>query len=84
VKIAKPFVDDLGRDADAAAFVQAITTLGRTLGLTVIAEGVERPDQVAELVAAGCEWGQGFLFARPAPIDAVAPERSSVAAQTAA
>ena len=47
--------------------VQAIVALGRALGLTVLAEGVETEEQRVLLRLAGCEEMQGYLFARPAP-----------------
>jgi len=65
IKIAKPFIDDVELDPAAAAFVRAITTLGKTVGLNVVAEGVERPAQIGELRTAGCDAAQGYLFARP-------------------
>jgi EAL domain-containing protein (putative c-di-GMP-specific phosphodiesterase class I) len=48
-----------------AKLMKAIVGLGRSLDLTTVAEGIERPAQEAELRALGCELGQGFLFARP-------------------
>ncbi len=65
IKIAKPFIDDVELDPAAAAFVRAITTLGKTVGLRVVAEGVERPSQIGELREAGVDAAQGYLFARP-------------------
>jgi diguanylate cyclase (GGDEF)-like protein len=65
IKIAKPFIDDVELDPPAAAFVRAITTLGKIIGLNVVAEGVERPAQVDELREAGCDAAQGYLFTRP-------------------
>ena len=41
--------------------------LAATLGLRCVAEGIERADQAARLRAAGCDYGQGYLFARPLP-----------------
>ena len=64
LKIAKPFVDGLGRGAQQRAFVRAIVQLGDSLGLDMIAEGVERPEQLAALTELGCPSGQGFLFSR--------------------
>lgn len=49
----------------------AIVELARTLGLETVAEGVERPDQVAELVALGCGMAQGYHVARPLTPEAV-------------
>ena len=48
-------------------FVRAIIELGHTLGLPVVAEGVEEPSQLSQLKSLGCDMGQGFLLGRPAP-----------------
>jgi hypothetical protein len=50
----------------------AITALGRTLGLQVVAEGIEHAGQLQRLRELGCEFGQGYLFARPGPIEGLA------------
>jgi diguanylate cyclase (GGDEF)-like protein len=65
LKIAKSFVDGLGRGGREASFVRMIIELARTLGVTVIAEGIETQEQVSALVALGCEYGQGFYLGRP-------------------
>ena len=67
LKIDRSFVDQLGKSADSQALVQAIVALGRALGVTLLAEGVETEEQRVLLRMAGCEEMQGFLFARPAP-----------------
>ncbi len=67
LKVDRSFVDGLGRDPGDSAIVTAIVTLAHTLGLEAVAEGVESPDQLAELRALGCDRAQGFHFARPAP-----------------
>ena len=46
--------------------------LGRTLDLRVVAEGIEEPGQLERLRELGCEFGQGYLFARPGPIEGLA------------
>ena len=54
---------------------RAIIEMVNALELTgVVAEGVELPDQAEALEAIGCPWGQGFLWARPMPPDAVAEQ----------
>ncbi|HIJ61658.1 MAG TPA: EAL domain-containing protein [Rhodospirillaceae bacterium] len=65
LKIDRAFVLDLATDLSDAAIVQTIVTMGKTLGLDVIAEGVETEAQLERLVALGCDSYQGFLFARP-------------------
>ncbi len=63
LKIAREFVAD---DSDDGAFASAIIALGRSLGLTIVAEGIEEPWQLERLRTLGCEFGQGYFFARPA------------------
>jgi diguanylate cyclase (GGDEF)-like protein/PAS domain S-box-containing protein len=66
LKIDKSFVDGLGDEgSDASALVRAIIELARTLRLTTVGEGIESADQLTSLRLAGCDLGQGYLFARP-------------------
>jgi EAL domain-containing protein (putative c-di-GMP-specific phosphodiesterase class I) len=65
LKIAKPFIDGLGGNGTDGAFAAAIVRLGQTLGLDMIAEGIERAEQLAELRPLLCGMGQGYLFAKP-------------------
>jgi diguanylate cyclase (GGDEF)-like protein len=65
LKIAKPFVDGIAEDPRQRAFVKAIVALGRTLGLKLVAEGVERAEQRDQLRDLRCECAQGFYFSRP-------------------
>jgi diguanylate cyclase (GGDEF)-like protein/PAS domain S-box-containing protein len=65
LKIAKPFVDDVGSHDPDPALARAIIALGETLCLRTIAEGIEIKDQLTGLQALGCELGQGYFFARP-------------------
>ena len=62
IKIDRSFVQSMGVERESAAIVSALLGLGKGLGLTVIAEGVETRDQEAELAKRGCQEGQGFLF----------------------
>jgi diguanylate cyclase (GGDEF)-like protein len=62
LKIAREFVAD---DSDEGAFAAAIIALGRTLRLKIVAEGIEQPWQLERLRTLGCEFGQGYYFARP-------------------
>jgi len=66
IKIDKSFVQDIGQD-EGATIVRAVIQLGRSLGMTVIAEGVETPEQEAYLIAEGCEEGQGYYYSKPLP-----------------
>ncbi|WP_109031201.1 aminotransferase class I/II-fold pyridoxal phosphate-dependent enzyme [Streptomyces rubrogriseus] len=65
LKIDKSFIDDIPQDARQVALVEGIVRIADTLGLQVIAEGIEHPEQRNQLAAMGCRFGQGYLFARP-------------------
>ncbi len=72
LKIDRAFVADMTEDSRAATLVEAITTMARSLGLTVVPEGIETQAQREALIALGCRYGQGFLFGRPQPPSAYA------------
>ncbi|MER7668306.1 EAL domain-containing protein [Kitasatospora sp. NPDC096128] len=65
LKIDKSFIDGLGLSPQQYALVEGITRIADTLGVQVIAEGIEHPDQRDLLAAMGCPLGQGYLFAHP-------------------
>jgi EAL domain-containing protein (putative c-di-GMP-specific phosphodiesterase class I) len=65
VKIDQSFVRDLTIDPDDKAIVTAIVAMARSLGVEVVAEGVETEEQLEELKRLGCTRAQGFLLARP-------------------
>ena len=65
VKIDQSFVEGLGEDTTVMALVQMIIEMCHTLGLEVLAEGIETPEQAALLKDMGCDLGQGYYFARP-------------------
>jgi EAL domain-containing protein (putative c-di-GMP-specific phosphodiesterase class I) len=67
IKIDRSFVRDLGHSAEAAAVLHAAITLGRSLGIDCIAEGVETEAQLALLEEAGCLAAQGYYFSAPVP-----------------
>jgi len=65
LKIDKAFIDDLGMAHDGRDLTHAIVELGKTLDMELVAEGIERGDQLARLQGMECDLGQGFYFARP-------------------
>ena len=65
LKIDKSFVDDVGTSGGSPALARAVIEIAHSLDLAVVAEGIERPDQLTQLQAMGCDLGQGFLFAKP-------------------
>jgi diguanylate cyclase (GGDEF)-like protein/PAS domain S-box-containing protein len=67
LKVDRSFVADLDQRSDNAAIVRAIIGLGDSLGLPIIAEGVERRGEVEKLASLGCYLAQGYLFGRPIP-----------------
>ncbi|SDC95642.1 PAS domain S-box-containing protein/diguanylate cyclase (GGDEF) domain-containing protein [Geodermatophilus telluris] len=71
LKIDTTSVALLAADAAAGSLADAVIALGNSLGLQVVAEGVEEPGQLAALRALGCDTGQGHLFGSPVPADAV-------------
>ncbi|WP_374436473.1 putative bifunctional diguanylate cyclase/phosphodiesterase [Inhella sp.] len=71
LKIDRSFVRDLGVSPQSAAVVTAIIALARSLGLSVVAEGVETPRQMDVLLRQGCRVMQGYLFAKPMSGDSV-------------
>ena len=67
LKVDRSFVADLGTGGDASQIVAAVIGLAHSLGLMVVAEGVETAAQLHELRKFGCDFAQGFYFARPLP-----------------
>ncbi|RAI72197.1 GGDEF-domain containing protein [Pseudomonas fluorescens] len=67
IKIDKSFVQDLLDDDDDATIVRAIIQLGKSLGMQVIAEGVETAEQEAYIISEGCHEGQGYHYSKPLP-----------------
>jgi len=66
IKIDRSFIANLSNNRDYAAVINAITALAGNLGFTVVAEGVETSEQVAELQALSCDKAQGYFFHKPA------------------
>jgi diguanylate cyclase (GGDEF)-like protein len=73
LKIARDFIGLANEDSQEWAFTGAILALGRRLGLTVVAEGIELAVQRERLLEMGCDFGQGFLFARPDSFASLVP-----------
>ncbi len=75
IKIDRSFVSGLGLEADDTSIVEAVVRLGHSLGLTVVAEGVETPLQLNGLRQLACDKAQGYLFGRPRPAALVELQR---------
>lgn len=73
LKIDRSFIEELPGDAVNASLVEAMIGIGHSLNLTVVAEGVETPEQASFLRDHGCHQAQGFFFARPQPLESLAP-----------
>jgi EAL domain-containing protein (putative c-di-GMP-specific phosphodiesterase class I) len=71
LKIDKSFIDDVGSNMQEKELTRAIIELGKTLDLELVAEGIERGEQLSRLQSLDCELGQGFYFAEPLTVDAV-------------
>ena len=72
LKIDRSFTAGLPASRSDRALVAAIVTLARSLGVPAVAEGIERPEQLAWLREVGCDLGQGYLFARPSTVEELA------------
>jgi diguanylate cyclase (GGDEF)-like protein/PAS domain S-box-containing protein len=69
LKIDRSFIRDMPHDSDAVAITQAIISLGKNLGLRIIAEGIETMAQQSLLQKMGCQEGQGYLYSPPVPAE---------------
>lgn len=78
IKIDRSFVSGLGIEQEDSTIVEAVVRLGQSLGLSVVAEGIESPLQLGRLRELGCDRGQGYLFGRPRPAALVVAERTGV------
>ncbi len=65
LKIDRSFIDRLSFDAENFEIVRTIITLAKSLGMDAISEGIETTEQLTQLKKLGCEFGQGYLFAKP-------------------
>jgi diguanylate cyclase (GGDEF)-like protein/PAS domain S-box-containing protein len=71
LKIDKSFVDGVDTQAKEAELAHAIVDMARALGMEIVAEGIERPEQLARLQSLCCDFGQGYYFAHPLDEDAI-------------
>jgi diguanylate cyclase (GGDEF)-like protein/PAS domain S-box-containing protein len=71
LKIDRSFVRELDRDEQNGSMVSAMVALASNLGMTPLAEGIETGSEWRELLARGCERGQGYFFSRPVPADEI-------------
>jgi diguanylate cyclase (GGDEF)-like protein/PAS domain S-box-containing protein len=78
IKVDRSFVAGLGIESEDSTIVEAVVRLGQSLGLSVVAEGIESPLQLARLRELGCDRGQGYLFGRPRPAALIERERVGV------
>ena len=76
LKIDQSFVADIPGDSEDEAIIDAIIVLGHRLNLRIIAEGVETAEQLGFLREQGCDWLQGYYFARPMPYEELLPRLS--------
>jgi EAL domain-containing protein (putative c-di-GMP-specific phosphodiesterase class I) len=70
LKIDRSFIQDLTQDVRVSHIVTAVVTLGRSLGLSIIAEGVEKAEELEFLKSINCESVQGYFFYRPLSVEA--------------
>ena len=87
LKIDKSFVDGVATEPTASALVDAMIRIGKTLRMETVAEGVERVEQADRLRSLQCDIGQGYLYSRPLPSDAITTflkDRASGSQQDAA
>ena len=83
IKIDRSFISSMHERADSAQIVGTIVQLANCLGIEVIAEGIEDPQQVSLLQGLGCQFGQGYLFAKPlSQSEAMAFSREQARPQT--
>jgi diguanylate cyclase (GGDEF)-like protein len=71
LKVDRSFVSSMEDGTENGEIVRTVIALAKTLGLSVVAEGIETIHQLHQLRVLGCEYGQGYLFSRPVPVDEV-------------
>jgi EAL domain-containing protein (putative c-di-GMP-specific phosphodiesterase class I) len=80
LKVDKSFVQDMQPGNNEHTLVGAIIAMGRSLGLQIVAEGVELPSHLAALGEMGCHYAQGYYFSRPVPAEEFAATATEIAA----
>jgi diguanylate cyclase (GGDEF)-like protein len=84
LKIDKSFISGLGRKIDEAdAITKAIVNLGQTLGIEIVAEGIETQEQAIHLIGLGCQVGQGYFYSKAIPAEMLAASLSATMAKSA-
>jgi PAS domain S-box-containing protein len=73
LKVDRSFVSSMTASRESRKIVAAVVGLGRSLGLTTVAEGVETQEQANMLLWLGCDFGQGYLYSKPVPADELPP-----------
>jgi EAL domain-containing protein (putative c-di-GMP-specific phosphodiesterase class I) len=73
LKIDKSFVDGVSQTAEGQSLVASVVSLAHSLGMSTVAEGVERSDQAAALRRMGCDMAQGYWYARPGDAATIGP-----------
>ena len=68
LKIDRSFIHAMLEDTGSFTIVRAVTKLAQELNMDIVAEGIERPDEITKLQEIGCNFGQGYLFSRPVPM----------------
>ncbi|MCB1028025.1 MAG: EAL domain-containing protein, partial [Microthrixaceae bacterium] len=71
IKIDRAFVSGLGSGPDGGAVVASMVDLARRIGVATVAEGIEESSELEALQALGADYGQGYLFSRPLPVDQI-------------
>ena len=84
LKIPRPFIERITHDDQDFALTQGIVDLGHHLELSIVAEGIETPRQLASVRAIGCELAQGFLFAKPMSAGSTDPAQDRITGQSIA
>lgn len=69
LKIDRSFIQGLDQNSETLGLVPAIANIAKAMEMSVVAEGIETPEQLAQLRRLHCDFGQGYLFSRPVPVE---------------